>query len=245
MFPLNLLTLEIPFHSSFHPCLSCCWYLFLLLSWWRHQIETFSALLAFVRGIHRIHRWIPVSQRPVKRCFDVFFDLCMKLSKQWWDWWFETPSCSLWRHCYVEAGANIGDIDVFPSARGGNVSKTLTYYPWDQHKTSYLNHDDVIKWKYFPCYWPFVSKQSWGWWFETPARPLWRQCNVRLHWKVPFLWNANLWPIVAMKVVIINISSPNQDIQMRKSILCVHYRADTTDITHFHRQQTVSFNACN
>ena len=23
-----------------------------------------------------------------------------------------------------------------------------------------------------------LSKQSWGWWFETPSRPLWRQCNV-------------------------------------------------------------------
>ena len=64
------------------------------------------------------------------------------------------------------------------------------------------DHDDVIKWKHFPCYWPFVrgvhrspvlpltnasdgafdvfydmrlnkrlSKQSWGWWFETPLRP--------------------------------------------------------------------------
>ena len=22
------------------------------------------------------------------------------------------------------------------------------------------------------------SKQSWGWWFETPPRPLWHQCNV-------------------------------------------------------------------
>ena len=21
------------------------------------------------------------------------------LSKQWWGWWFETPSCPLWRHC--------------------------------------------------------------------------------------------------------------------------------------------------
>ena len=72
-------------------------------------------------------------------------------------------------------------------------------------------HDDVIKWKYFPRYWPFVrgthrwpvnsprkgqwrkalmfslicawtnvlflSKHSWGWWFETPLRPLWRHCN--------------------------------------------------------------------
>ena len=70
-------------------------------------------------------------------------------------------------------------------------------------------HDDVIKWKHFPCNWPFVrgilrapvnslhksqwrgalmfslicalnkrfSKQSWGWWFVTPSRPLWRHCN--------------------------------------------------------------------
>ena len=24
-----------------------------------------------------------------------------------------------------------------------------------------------------------LSKQSRGWWFETPSRPLWRQCNDR------------------------------------------------------------------
>ena len=82
-----------------------------------------------------------------------------------------------------------------------------------------VEHDDVIKWKHFVRYWPFVreihrspvnsphndrwiphtkasdaelwcflwsadlrlnkrlSKHSWGWWFETPSRPLWRQCN--------------------------------------------------------------------
>ena len=59
-----------------------------------------SASLAFVRGIHRG----PV-QRPVTRSFDVFFDLRLNLrlnkrfNKQSWCWWFETSSCSLWRHC--------------------------------------------------------------------------------------------------------------------------------------------------
>ena len=24
----------------------------------------------------------------------------------------------------------------------------------------------------------WLSKQSWGWWFETPSRPLWRHCNA-------------------------------------------------------------------
>ena len=46
------------------------------------------------------------TQRPVTRSFDVFFDLRLnkRLSKQPWDWWFETPSWSLWRHCNVNSG---------------------------------------------------------------------------------------------------------------------------------------------
>ena len=54
--------------------------------WWRHQIETFSALLAICEGNSSV---------------TVFFDLRMnkRLSKQSWDWWFETPSLPLWRHC--------------------------------------------------------------------------------------------------------------------------------------------------
>ena len=41
------------------------------------------------------------TQRPVKRSFNFFFDLCLKkrLSGQSWGWWFETPSRSLSRHC--------------------------------------------------------------------------------------------------------------------------------------------------
>ena len=66
-------------------------------------------------------------------------------------------------------------------------------------------HDYVIKWKHIPRYWPFVrqrpvtqsfdvyfdmhpnkrlSKQSWGWWFETPSRPLLRHCNVKKSWRI-------------------------------------------------------------
>ena len=41
------------------------------------------------------------AQRPVTRSFGVVFDLRLniRLSKQSWGWWFETPSRSLWRHC--------------------------------------------------------------------------------------------------------------------------------------------------
>ena len=85
-----------------------------------------------------------------------------------------------------------------------------------------MSHDDVIKWKHFPRYWPFVrgvpgefptqrpvtpscdvffdprlnkrlSKQSWGWWFETLSRPLWRQCNELYgHWIQPYMWSVLL-----------------------------------------------------
>ena len=40
------------------------------------------------------------TQRPVTQSFEVFFDLCLNkwLSKQWWGWWFETPSHPVCRH---------------------------------------------------------------------------------------------------------------------------------------------------
>ena len=69
-------------------------------AWWRHQMETFSALLALCAGNSPVTSEFP-AQRPVTRSFNVFFDLHpnKRLSKQSWGWWFETPSLSLWRHC--------------------------------------------------------------------------------------------------------------------------------------------------
>ena len=68
--------------------------------WWRHQMETFSALLAICAGNSPVPGEFP-TQRPVTQSFDVYFDLRpnKRLSKQLWGWWFETPSCSLWRQC--------------------------------------------------------------------------------------------------------------------------------------------------
>ena len=70
-------------------------------TWWRHQMETFSALLAICAGNSPVPGEFP-TQRPVTRSFDVYFDLRPNkwLSKQSWGWWFETLSCSLWRHRY-------------------------------------------------------------------------------------------------------------------------------------------------
>ena len=69
-------------------------------TWWRHQMETFSALLALCAGNSPVTGEFP-AQRAVTQSFDVFFDLRLnkRLSKQSSGWWFETRSCSLWCHC--------------------------------------------------------------------------------------------------------------------------------------------------
>ena len=68
-------------------------------SWWRHQMETFSALLAIRAGNSPVSGEFP-TQRPVTRSFDVFSDLRLNkgLRKQSWGWGFETLSRPIWRH---------------------------------------------------------------------------------------------------------------------------------------------------
>ena len=72
---------------------TCPWYDMLPPPWWRHQMETFPALLAICAGNSPVTGEFP-TQRPVTRSFDVFFELRLnkRLSKQSGGWWFETPS---------------------------------------------------------------------------------------------------------------------------------------------------------
>ena len=63
-------------------------------------MKTIFALLAFSEGNTPVTCGFH-SQRPVRRSFDVLFDLRLKkwMSKQPRRRWFETPSRQLWRHC--------------------------------------------------------------------------------------------------------------------------------------------------
>ena len=80
-------------------CFSGCNYSW-NISWWRHQMGTFSALLTICAGNSPVNGEFP-AQRPVARSFDIFFDLRLnkQLSKQSWGWWSETPMSSFWRQC--------------------------------------------------------------------------------------------------------------------------------------------------
>ena len=67
---------------------------------WKH----FPRYWPFARRIPRSPVTELPAQRPVTRSFDVLFDPCLnkRLGKQSWDWWFETPSRPLWRHCNAQ-----------------------------------------------------------------------------------------------------------------------------------------------
>ena len=67
--------------------------------WWRHQMETIVALLALCEGSHRSPMDSP--HKSQWRGAFMFFYLRpnKRLSKQSRRPWFETPWCSLWRHC--------------------------------------------------------------------------------------------------------------------------------------------------
>ena len=79
-----------------------------LLTWLRHQMETFSASLALCAGNPPVPSESP-PQRPVTQSFDVFFDLRLnkRLTKQSRGWWFETPLPPLWRHCNQRTSSSV------------------------------------------------------------------------------------------------------------------------------------------
>ena len=106
---------------------------------WRHQRKAFSVLLALCAGNSPVTGEFP-AQRPVTRSFDVFFDLLpnKRLSEQSRGWWFETPSCSVWRHCNAKDGFYI-KTGPCPQWRGRSRIVAM-----------------VTKRKHFPRHWSFV-----------------------------------------------------------------------------------------
>ena len=101
--------------------------------WWCHQMYTLSALLAICAGNSPVTGEF-LSQRPMTRSFDVFFDLRLNklLSKQWWGRWLETPSRPLWCHYnarHVQHRVKINCVHKVPELRHVHVGGGhLTYW---------------------------------------------------------------------------------------------------------------------
>ena len=66
-----------------------------------------------------------------------------------------------------------------------------------------------------------LSKQLWGWWFETPSRPLWRHCNVS--------WVATGMYVKNPTYILQNMDTFSKAILkfMSKMALCQHHRNRT------------------
>ena len=127
------------------------WYHEFYKTWWRHQMETFSALLALCAG-----------NLPGNSPVTLICAMNKQFSKQSSGWWFETPSRSLWCH------------------RNGWWRRDMKHIP---HYWSFRGHPPVTD--EFPtklatmrvlnvfCFFIFnklLNTQSSCWWFES----LWR-----------------------------------------------------------------------
>ena len=114
------------------------------------------------------------AQRPVTRSFDVFFELYLnqQLSKQWRRRWFETPSCSLWRHC--NDGFQEGHQEpLYCNSSNGMIARCQQRKGlWIRGQTPFHQYQCV-----------FVLEIIFLWYmntlhrFETPWRALWRHCS--------------------------------------------------------------------
>ena len=88
----------------------------------------------------------------------------------------------------------------------GNLCGEFTGSQWNPHTKKTVTRNFDVFFDLRPK--KLLSKQSWGWWFETPSRPLWRHRNV------PFLMrqSCKFWS---------NCSLPKyQNIQQRAN--CMH-----------------------
>ena len=70
------------------------------------------------------HRWIPRTKASDADLW-CFLDLRLnkRLGKQWWGWWFETPSRPLWRHCNLLARSSFSDKMKRPVAQNNRCLK--------------------------------------------------------------------------------------------------------------------------
>ena len=140
--------------------------------WWRHQVETFSRDTGPLCGEFNGHRWIPTPPTPTPHHTNTkasyaelwcFFDLRLnkQLGKQSWGLWFETPSCSLWRHCNDKWIA-VAHAEVKMICQRMHESTPPTY-------ESNINEEN------------FLSNSDWNYW-GNPVRIFLNKGNKFLAW---------------------------------------------------------------
>ena len=98
-----------------------------VIIWWRHPMETFPVLLELCAGNSPVTGEFP-AQRPMRRSFDVLFDLHLnkRLSKQSWGGWSVTPSRSLWRRCSGHTACSTYSKGIVKAHKGPMIHKVFS-----------------------------------------------------------------------------------------------------------------------
>ena len=173
-------------------------------------------------------------------------------------WWYQSRGC--WRYLVPLEGHSVISALVFTplclslpaianilSIVWGTVILSFLM-PWLWGTVFVIDHDDVIIWKHFPCYWPFVRLIYW-WLVNTPHKGQWRRTLMvsliyaltngwENHWDTGDLRRHPTHYDIAVMVIFTNMmtswhgnnwhitdplwgeSTSNQQIALRKGQLC-------------------------
>ena len=129
--------------------------------------------------------WItPRMQYSLSRCNQFFVHLFPDglvqlfdgdLKAFWFCWWW-------WRRCGDGGTCMKKSMNMTASSNGnifrvtGHLCREFTGHRWIPRTKA----SDAELWCFLwsdLCLDKRLSKQLWGWWFETPSRPLWRHCD--------------------------------------------------------------------
>ena len=124
-----------------------------------------------------------------KTQFSIEFDLRWKNVREWVPGWknikcHECTRITLWRH----------QMETFSAFLAICVGNSLVTGEFSSRRPVTRSFD--VSFIYTFNKW--LSRQSWGWWFETPSRLMWRHCNEfgqsilhRKNAKVPRCWRSS------------------------------------------------------
>ena len=141
--------------------------------WWRHQMETFSTDLRLNIPLNKQSRswWFETISHPLcPRCNNGSFLVCWPIRQKFLAVKFchntrtltttnTTPHQSNPTHKYTLSICTVGICNIL-KIHLILMTASVTYYIWSNFNWPPYNmkHDDVIKWKHFPRYWPFVRE---------------------------------------------------------------------------------------
>ena len=128
----------------------------------------------------------------VRRFKDIFIQRTNRLPRWWWsDLWIYLHYCSyvtavFWHTLTISNDIACWYIILMMTSSKETFSALLALCVGNSRATGEFPSQKTVT-RSFDASFDLrlnkrLSKQSWGWWFETPSHSLWRHCNVSKGW---------------------------------------------------------------